>query len=331
MGLLRNLGLLGAGLLFGCTPVASGGQGNSSTDLSRVPQSVVVNGRTYDVESEYIPRVVMCENGFAPSEALKAQAIASRTYLTYRTRGESTPTITDGQSDQVFTCSSNKNGTYVSPEVMAAVQATNGQVVTHADTVIAGFYVAGAGRDSSCDRTTDPTNTERFVTINVDKSGTAVTPTALGSSTDVANRGAMGQNLANCLAQRSGYAASQLLAYFYGEDIVVRGDNGSQTSVPPPSEDDPAAEPDPSSANTSSSSASDINPACVDPSTVSGYTPCWSFTLQCWTVIGTCVQSIADMQWYQCGPDGGFSGPVDTADGSGPQGDCTSMNALSGS
>ena len=47
--------------------------------------SVTVNGvGKIDVEKNYLPHVVHCENGGAPFEALKAQAIAARTYLYYR-------------------------------------------------------------------------------------------------------------------------------------------------------------------------------------------------------------------------------------------------------
>src|SRR5262249_48912045 len=36
-----------------------------------------------DVENDYLPHVVMCEHGGAPYEALKAQAVAARSYLYY--------------------------------------------------------------------------------------------------------------------------------------------------------------------------------------------------------------------------------------------------------
>ena len=39
---------------------------------------------TVDVETDYLPRVVTCENGNAAPAALEAQAIAARSYLYYK-------------------------------------------------------------------------------------------------------------------------------------------------------------------------------------------------------------------------------------------------------
>ncbi len=53
---------------------------NQDSDGVQVPVGVYVNGVYHDVESDYIPHVVQCENGGAPLESLKAQAIATSAY-----------------------------------------------------------------------------------------------------------------------------------------------------------------------------------------------------------------------------------------------------------
>jgi hypothetical protein len=308
---------------------------SDSSDLTRVPDSVRVNGTTYDVETEYLPRVVQCENPGAPTQALRAQAIAARTYLTYRTAGQRSPSIGDGQQEQVFTCASNHSGRYVAPEVQEAVKATRGQVMIHNERIIAGFFVAGAHRTSACERGTDPTNTERFVTINVGQSGGKVKTSIIGSRTDPANRGAMGQNLANCLAARNNFDAVQLLGYFYGADIQVRGAS-DQTTVPTPREDDPAIAPiGDSGGTTPTPTPTPTTPTQSNPDPVNPDPPqtpdmpmgaCWSYTLQRWARDLECVQSLADRAWYQCVDKVGWLPGV--TNGAGPGGACSSSSAL---
>ena len=52
---------------------------------------------TLDIEDDYLPHVVACENDGAGPEALRAQAVAARSYAYYKI-GESVP-VTDGQGD----------------------------------------------------------------------------------------------------------------------------------------------------------------------------------------------------------------------------------------
>src|SRR6185295_12014089 len=93
----------------------------TGADLRVAPQRIRVNGRLIDVEADYLPHVVMCENPDAPAESLKAQAIAARTFLAYTTRRQRSPSIGDGQSDQVYSCPRNRNATFFSHDVAAAV------------------------------------------------------------------------------------------------------------------------------------------------------------------------------------------------------------------
>src|SRR5512135_3382876 len=108
---------------------------NQSSDGVQVPTGVYVNGVYHDVETDYIPHVVQCENGAAPSESLKAQAIAARTFLLSSTQGEPTPHIGDGQQWQVYGC-----GVPPSAGVYAAVQATTGMFLTYDGAVANGQF-----------------------------------------------------------------------------------------------------------------------------------------------------------------------------------------------
>ena len=141
-----------------------------------------------------------------------------------------------------------------------------------------------------------------------------------------ANRGALGQNLANCLANRDGMAYDALLGYFYGADIEIN--NESSVPVPVVHEDDPAAAPQPDP--TPSTDPGTTDPGTTDPGTTPSpvdmsTTPqdCWSYTLQAWVANGACVLSSVDSMWYQCVQGTGFEPGVDTDAGTGPAGACT--------
>ncbi|MCA9545972.1 MAG: hypothetical protein KC613_16325, partial [Myxococcales bacterium] len=143
-----------------------------------------------DVEGRYLPSVIACENGAAADEALKAQAVAARTYLYFKL--ETSGSIADGTSDQVYTCNRPPQARH-----FAAVQATEGEVLMHDNVVLAAFYVAGAvPNPPECvaqagDR--DPTSTERWVTYNEGRRGGDVQPSPLGHPANPRNRGCKSQ------------------------------------------------------------------------------------------------------------------------------------------
>ena len=102
--------------------------------------SVDVEGHgAVDVESDYLPSVVACENGNAPMEALKAQAVAARTYAMFQAEAGAEP-LAPTTDDQVYGC----DYAEVEQRHIDAVEATEGQVLTRNDDLIAAFYVAGA-------------------------------------------------------------------------------------------------------------------------------------------------------------------------------------------
>jgi hypothetical protein len=195
-------------------------QGVSRAPLDAFCSATVVGVGVVDVETDYLPNVVACENGNADDEALRAQAVAARSYLYYKLQnyGE----VTDGTGDQVYTCS------YTSPSARhyEAVASTAGEVLTYNGTLIAGFYVAGAiPSQEDCvalPGDNDPTSTEQWVTYNLGASGAGDyhEQTNLGwvDEGNDANRGCKSQNGADCLAEQ-GWGYEDILRFYYGADI----------------------------------------------------------------------------------------------------------------
>ena len=180
----------------------------------------VVGTGIIDMETDYLPHVVNCENGAAPMEALKAQAVAARSYA-YYSIGLS-GSIGDSQKNQVYSC-----GKTPGPQHYEAVNATLGEVVSFEGIQVAAFYVAGKA-PSSPDCVALPSdiepggeNTEPYVTYNWGKSGVDVEQSTLGSLDNYTqNRGCKSQNGATCLANQ-GWDYTDILHFYYGADILI--------------------------------------------------------------------------------------------------------------
>ncbi len=182
---------------------------------------VKVAGQWLDMETEYLPKVIACENDAADWEAMLANVISARTYAYYiqyqeRKNGE----LFDDIRDQTFNCKNPVNET-----IRAAIRATSGQVLTYRGNLIAGFYVLGAsvageGADDPC-MGEGSSGSERYVTYNDGNYGSDVNYSKIGSRIN-ANRGCMSQRGAECLSL-DGYEHYEILKYFYGEDIVLEG------------------------------------------------------------------------------------------------------------
>lgn len=199
-------------------------------------------------ESDYVPNVVKCENGLASFEALKAQAVAARTFAYYKMDLQGF--INDGTNDQVYSCAGSAGLIH-----HQAAQATEGEILyvrddlggTQQDVLIASFYVAGAIPSGPFDPDnpgvivdpgdSDPTSTEQWVTYTYDSGvfGRFNLGTPLGwqgstSNPNWPNRGAKSQNGADYLSDNS-TSYLDILKYYYGADIQLRTATTAGTGV----------------------------------------------------------------------------------------------------
>lgn len=199
--------------------------GTRSAALAAYCTATIQGSGALDVEEDYLPHVVACENGAADDEALRAQAVAARSYLYYKLdRGDP---VADGQSDQVYTC-----GNAPTQRHYDAVATTAGEVLRYRDTQIAAFYVAGAVPSAddcvALPGDNDYSGTEHYVTYNWGNAAEGLEQTSLGwvNAANYQNRGCQSQNGANCLSQQ-GWGYEDILRFYYGMDIehvVAEGD-----------------------------------------------------------------------------------------------------------
>jgi hypothetical protein len=228
-------------ILFALLLGACGDLDDDDIQMLRLPLkaqcSITVVGKgTKDLEKDYLPHVITCENGGASFEALKVQAVSARTFAYYKiaTAGS----VKDGTSDQVYSCASKPQQKHYD-----AVNATAGQVLVWSNVVICSFFVAGAKPSTqSCVALAsdpDPTSTEKYVTYNAGKTGSAVKQSTLGwvSSTNKYNRGCMSQNGSHCQAVK-GKKYADILRFYYGADIQIVTATGACVDPPPPPKPD---------------------------------------------------------------------------------------------
>ena len=182
--------------------------------------TINVNGSgQVPTETDYVPNVVNCENGAASFQALMAQAVAARSFAYYKM--DVAGSINNGTGDQVYTCNHSPL-----PIHFDAAAATEGEILSYQDTVIASFYVAAAiptdpsGRAMPGD--SDPTNTEQWVTYPYldGLTGAANLGSPLGFLGNPRNRGAMSQNGSDFLSD-NGMNYVDILKFYYGADIQL--------------------------------------------------------------------------------------------------------------
>lgn len=186
------------------------------------------NVQQIPIETDYIPNVVQAENGAASMEALKAQAVAARSFLYYKLNDFGS--IGDGQNDQVYT-----NGSPPSANHIAAAAATEREVMRWGtgsnDVTIAAFYVSGTRPSTSGTAPfgvaeagdTPAVPQEQYVTYNRGLAGNNIDQTSLGfqstpPSAFPKNRGGMSQNGSDFLSD-NGWNYVDILRYYYGADI----------------------------------------------------------------------------------------------------------------
>ena len=210
--------------LMGCLAATDEGTeelGKAQQALTAYCKAEVIGRGVKDIETDYLPHVVHCENGGAPYEALKAQAIVARTYLYYKL--ETSGKIADGTSDQVYSCGSGPTA-----DQIKAVKETAGQVLRYKGVTIAGFFVRGGAAKPTACRGSTSDYTEKYVTYNAGKSGSGITQTSLGwvSPTNYRNRGCLSQLGTRCLASM-GKTDDTMIKFYYGSDIELTQATGS--------------------------------------------------------------------------------------------------------
>jgi MYXO-CTERM domain-containing protein len=180
-----------------------------------------------EMETDYLPHVVQCENGGADLEALKAQAIAARSVAYYAI--ETAGSICDSQGCQVYSCAATP-----SAAVYQAVEETSGMYLMFNSTLTYGFYVAGDNGVSppACVGNA-AVGTEHWVTYNEGAVGDAVEQTELGfihapgDNGYGQNRGCMSQWGARCLEANNGYDYVDILRFYFGDDIGIEQAQGA--------------------------------------------------------------------------------------------------------
>lgn len=223
---------LSAGLIFACVPDEQ--EQSFRFDVTPRPDAwipaplpqahceILVEGKgVKQMETDYLPHVITCENGGANLEALKAQAIAARSVAYYYIENQGS--VCDSQGCQVYGC-----GAEPSAMAIQAVNETSGMYMNFNNVLTYAFYVAG-------DPNTPPpacvgnvnVGTEHWVTYNENQTGANVDQTALGwifqpnENGYGQNRGCMSQWGARCLENNNGYDYLGILNFYYGDDIVI--------------------------------------------------------------------------------------------------------------
>jgi len=212
-------------------PILQPGHEPGTSPSSWIRRRVCTADGWMDFESEYVPRVVTRENGEAPLEALKAQAIAARTFalramLDKPLLGTTAAPVRNSEGFQTYAKAATS-------ACETATKATAWHVATYQHELILANYVAGAkwSADGVPIPGTDPRNTERWVTYNQGRYGDQVEPTRLVSYHHKQNRGCMSQHGSRWLA-RHGYNYLQILRCFYGADLELVDLQGARSGSP---------------------------------------------------------------------------------------------------
>ncbi len=193
--------------------------------------TVTVSGNTIPLD-DYIAGVIKQEMGGNNLEALKAQAIAARSFL-LGTKGESSScSVTNGQTYQAYTQDNDSNSIYK----QAALE-TSGMVVSRNGKIAVTQYVSHPDKDTSYSKEVDGHWVLTFQRFNDDPSTEWVwtAPTDKNTVRKIAGDGylygtdtlfdkshhyGMSQTVAMYLAKGQNYTYDQLIKLFYNEPIV---------------------------------------------------------------------------------------------------------------
>ena len=185
--------------------------------------SVTVNGTTITLD-DYIAGVIKQEMGGNNLEALKAQAIAARSFLLSSKANASSCSVVNGQSFQAYTKDSDANSIYH----QAAIE-TSGLVVKRNDTIAHTQYMSyPAGQYQKEDNSGWHVKFQKFN----DDSSTEWTWNGPAKKTVLAGYGGteldyynphhygMSQSIAHYLAEKEGYTYEKIIDLFYSQPIA---------------------------------------------------------------------------------------------------------------
>lgn len=198
-----------------CDPTSSS---SSSSSSEYCPNGVTVTatseggGGTFELE-DYISKVTTRENGGASYEALKAQAIAARTYLV-NTTNNCNKTIANSQGNQTMASKATENAKKATDE-------TAGQVMLYDGKVMFSEYSSFLG---NCD---NKTCTSTFTKQPSGEKATFSMPIGYLSSNNGHGRG-MSQNGADYMGSQ-GKTYDEILRFFYDDKIEITGASSSNT------------------------------------------------------------------------------------------------------
>lgn len=190
----------------------------------------------FDDDVSYVMRVVFCENGDAPLEALKAQAVMSRSLVFYRfyryldLYTDGIPEVGSGTGFQVYACTRTSTAEQ-NALVRQAVLDTRGEVMSwHGFVTWADFYAGSVVPEVEDQPGIDDDISHCAAaggTVNWGLSGCNIhwygglppdPPADCVKYAYVYNRGSAMQNGQTCLANR-GWNHRDILRYYFGADI----------------------------------------------------------------------------------------------------------------
>lgn len=180
------------------------------------PNGITVTGAfagTYSLD-EYVERVVTAENGGANEEALKALAVAARTYAVNRT-DNCTKTIPNSTAAQVMADKPTER-------VSNALQSVRGSVMLYNGNYFSAEYSSFLGTCSG------DTCSSTFVKVPSNEKATFTMPKKYLTLNAGHERG-LSQNGSNYMASQ-GKTYQEILEFFYADGIQITGASASSSS-----------------------------------------------------------------------------------------------------
>lgn len=192
---------------------------SSSSGGNYCPGGIVVTGKyagTYELD-DYIERVVTAENGGAHPEALKALAIAARTYALNKT-DNCKNSIENSTSSQVM-------AEEASDRVKEALSNVKGSIMLYNGKYFSAQYSSFYG---SCNGTQC---TSTFIKTPSDEKATFTMPyTYLTTAANAGHEYGLSQNGSHYMATVQGKTYDEILKFFYAEGIEITGVSSSSGS-----------------------------------------------------------------------------------------------------